>query len=179
MRPALSTQSLLVAADYEAAGWVVDSVQATEGWGQSFISACMDIPDAGRPGTTVFRADGFARVSDQPLATYQYAMGLGSEAEAAQLVDIIRAWPEGCAARTGDAVTSSSVRSVELPDGHVGYWYTYTLMQSGGTQDDELVSVVRAGERVTVVVLHEYDGSPNIDRVDATELLTRALKRLG
>jgi hypothetical protein len=177
--PALSTSSLLVAADFEAAGWVVDSVQANEGWGQSVISACQDIPGAGGPGRTVFRGDGFARVSGKQLATYQYAMDLGSQAEAAQLVDTIRAWTEGCAARTGDTVTSGRVRSVDLPGGQVGYWYTYTLVQSGGVQDDELVAVTRAGERLTVVVLHEYDGSTNIDRVDATELLTRALDRLG
>lgn len=182
VRPALSSGSLLVAADYEAAGWVVDSVQATEGWGQSPISACQYElpPTAIQPGfPEPFRADGLATVSGQPLATYQYAMGLGSEAQAAQLVDTIRAWPDGCAARTGDAVTSSSVRSVELPDGQVGYWYTYTLVQGGGVQDDELVAVTRVGDRVTVVVLHEYDGSTNIDRVDATELLTRAVDRLG
>jgi hypothetical protein len=179
VRTALSTESLLVAADYQAAGWVVDSVQASEGWGQSFISACQDLPDAGLAGHVVFRGDGYATVSGRRLATYQYVMERESEAEAARLVDTIRAWPESCAARTGDAVTSSGVRSVELPGGEVGYWSTYSLVQAAGVKDEELVAVTRLGDRVALVVLHEYDTSTDIDRVDATELLTRALARLG
>lgn len=178
-QPPLSTRSILVAADYRAAGWVVNSIQASEGWGQSPISSCEEIPGAGGPFGGVFRGDGYATVSGRQLATGQYVLELRSPAEAARMVDTVRSWPEGCAARTHDSVTSSRVRSVRLPGGQQGYWYTFALVQPSGLQHDELIAVTSVGDRVAVVILHEYNASTDLDRVDATELLTRALDRLG
>ncbi len=182
-RPALSTESLLVAADYEAAGWVADDVQATKGWGQSPISACQYElpPTAIQPGfPEPFRADGYPAAFGVPrLAAYQYTFEFGSTATANEVAQTVLAWPEGCGARIGETVTRSAPWSHGRSDGSEGYWYTMSFEQADGTGRTELVVVARAADRVSLVVLHEPGGSEVIDGVDASELLNRALDRLG
>ena len=173
-----STASLLVAADYAAAGWTVSSIQVSEGWGQSPISECQDIPGPPSPGPRVFRGDGSATRSGPQRVTFQYVLEAGTVAEAEQLVDDIVGWPEGCDSRSPAAVTSSRVRSVELAGGRTGHWYTLSAVESA-FRHDELVAVTRVGDAVSVVVLHEYYGSTVIDAVNVTELLSRASHRLG
>ena len=179
-RPALSTASLLTASDYRAAGWIADSVTASQGWGQSPISACQyALPPAREIGFPVFRADGYPAAFGLQLAAYQYALEPPTTALAEELVKVVLAWPDGCGARVQESITSSPVRSVELPGGHEGQWYTVSSVQPSGFRHDELVAVVRDENRISVVVLHETSGSRAIDAVDAAELLRRSAGRLG
>jgi hypothetical protein len=180
-RPALSTESLLVAADYEAAGWVADDVQATKGWGQSTISACQyELVAAMQPGLPEpFRADGYPAAFGLGLAAYQYTFEFGSAATAGQMLQTVLTWPEGCGTRTGATVTSSAPWSHGRSDGSEGYWYTMSFEQSDGTRRVELVVVARAADRISLIVLHEPGGSKVIDRVDASKLVNRQLERLG
>jgi hypothetical protein len=171
-----------VAADYEAAGWVADDVQATKGWGQSAISACEYelTPAATQPGLPEpFRADGYPAAFGLGLAAYQYTFEFGSAATAGQVLQTVLTWPEGCGTRVKESVTNSPVRSVGLPGGREGYWYTLSSVQPSGNRHDELVAVVQDDTRVSLVVLHEANGSTVLDSVDAAVLLTRALDRLG
>lgn len=182
VRPALSTESLLVAADYEAAGWVADDVQATKGWGQSAISACQyELPPAAtQPGLPEpFRADGYPAAFGLGLAAYQYTFEFGSAATAGQVLQTVLSWPEGCGTRIGATVTSSAPWSHGRSDGSEGYWYTMSFEQSDGTRRAELVVVARAADRLSLIVLHESGGTKVIDRVDASMLLSRQLERLG
>ncbi|HEU5143931.1 MAG TPA: hypothetical protein VFT81_02050 [Dermatophilaceae bacterium] len=182
VRPALSTESLLVAADYEAAGWVADDVQATKGWGQSPISACQyELPPAATQPSLPepFRADGYPAAFGLGLAAYQYTFEFGSAATAEQVLQTVLTWPEGCGTRTGATVTSSAPWSHGRSDGSEGYWYTMSFEQSDGTRRAELVVVARAADRLSLIVLHEGGGTKVIDRVDASKLLNRQLERLG
>lgn len=181
-RPALSAESLLVPADYEAAGWVADDVQATKGWGQSPISACQrEIPPtATQPGfPEPFRADGYPAAFGLGLAAYQYTFQFESTTMAGEILQTVLTWPEGCGTRIGEAVTSSAPWSHGRSDGSEGYWYTMSFEQSDGTRRTELVVVARAADRVSLVVLHERGGSKAIDRVDAGTLLNLQLERLA
>lgn len=180
--PALSTASLLTAADYTAAGWVADEVQPTKGWGQSTISACQyELPPAAsQPGfPEPFRADGYPAAPGLGMAAYQYTFEFGSAATADRVLQTVLTWPEGCGKRIGDAVTSSAPEIHGRSDGREGYWYTMSFKQPDGIQRTELVLVARAADRISLIVLHERGGAQAIDGVDASTLINLQLERLG
>lgn len=194
-RPALSTRSVLVAGDYRAAGWVVGSVQASRGWGQSPIATCQqDIPAAGTT-LTPFRGDGYATVSGRKLATYQYAMDLGRVAAAEDMVTAILGWRTRCpdlmeerrrenlalgGVDLGTTVdTSSAPQRLRLHDGAEGYSYTTSFKHADGTRYEELLLVARTADRLSLVALHEREPAGSIASVDVVALLTRSIERLG
>lgn len=184
-----------MAGDYRAAGWVVGSVQASTGWGQSPIATCQtDIPG---PGTTLtpFRGDGYATVSGRQLATYQYAMDLGRVSAAEDIVTAILGWRTRCpdllherrrenlalgGVDVGETVvTSSTPQHLKLPDGAEGYSYTTSFEQSDGARYDELLLVARTSDRVSLIALHERKPAGSIDSVDRVALLSRSVERLS
>lgn len=183
-RPDLSTRSVLVAADYGLAGWPLDSVEATKGWGQSPIATCQfGIPE---PADTrpVFRGDGYRRAEGRVLAAYQLVIDAGTTRGAENVVTTVLTWPGGCDSRLGRAgfeeyvITSTPPERLTLPDGSVGYWYT-TNIQDSRPDRVELVVMAQRAERVSLVVLHENEPAGSLDAVDAGELLERSLERLA
>lgn len=183
VKPMLSTEHLLTADDYRAATIPVESVQATEGWGQAPISACQDIPGEGASDTPVVRGEGQRSTEPGQLPAEQYVLGLGTTDAAERLVERILHWPDGCASlgRGGvdeGVITSSPPQSVPLPAGSEGHFYVITFEQGGSTRA-ERVSVARTGNLVSVVVLHEVGGWQRHFAGDEAELVRRAVARLA
>lgn len=170
--------NLLVANDYLDAGWPAARISsAYEGIGQAAISSCQSrTPDQEEGLKKVFMG---VATEDVPVGANQYVMQFRTETDARRSVDHVDEWRTWCPATETSAARMSSVSSslhqVRLDGGAEGQWWTMKITIDGYTHD-ELVAVVRNGDRVSVVDAHGRKGSPVLD---GATLVRRAAARLG
>lgn len=183
--PALSEGNLMRSTDYRAAGWLVDSIGTAAGWGQSAISVCQDsLAGPDKDVEAVYTGVGYHDLPGRQLVTNQYVVALRDGASAKRAATAVIGWGARCpqldrVALRGATVTATPARQVGLPDGRDGQWYTISVTQSDGQRHAELVSVVQAQDRLSVVVLSEGNPAGSLDAVDRVALLTRTAARLG
>ncbi|EWT00551.1 hypothetical protein N865_14810 [Intrasporangium oryzae NRRL B-24470] len=183
--PALSEGNLMRSTDYRTAGWLVGSIATATGWGQSAISVCQDsLAGPDKDVEAVYTGVGYHDLPGRQLVTNQYVVAFRDGASAERAATGVAGWGARCqqldrVALRGAIVTATPARQVGLPGGSDGQWYTISVTQSDGTRHAELVSVVRAQDRLSVAVLSESNPAGSVDAVDGVALLTRAAARLG
>ena len=148
---------------------------ATEGEGQAAISMCQSSTPSQEEGLRKV----FQGVAHGEMDAYQYVMLFRTETDARRTVSHFDEWRTWCPGKeisaTPFTATGSSAHQVRLDGEAEGQWWT--LRTSDGTYTrTELVAVVRAGNRVSVVDVGVPSGSA---LPDGASLVRRVAARLA
>ena len=168
-------RNLLVANDYIDSGIAPVRIStAAEGEGQAAISMCQSRTPSQEEGLRKV----FQGVAHGEMDAYQYVMLFRTETDARRTVSYFDEWRTWCPGKeisaTPFTAQGSSAHQVRLDGEAEGQWWTLRT-SDGKYQRTELVAVVRAGTRVSVVDVGVPSGSA---LPDGASLVRRSAARL-
>lgn len=138
----MSVSNLLTAADFTAAGWRTPSVTTEKGAGKYAVSMCQKNDPTQVPGF-INAAKGSMHIPEH--YGRQLVMSFETEAAATQAYELFDEWQRACELGARKAVKVSGVVAKA--------WVSLPKDPSSGLVISEAVTAIRAGSRVSVVVL--------------------------
>ncbi|MFM6848363.1 MAG: hypothetical protein ACKOVB_04575 [Terrabacter sp.] len=167
--------NLLVANDYIDSGISPVRIStAAEGEGQAAISMCQSRTPSEEEGLRKV----FQGVAQGEMDAYQYVMLFRTETDARRAVSHVDEWRTWCPAKETSATSitaqGSTAHQVRLDGDAEGQWWTLRTSDGAYTRT-ELVAVVRAGSRVSVVDVGVPSGAA---LPDGATLVRRSAARL-